>query len=664
MSTLQKIAAAVLGVLLLVVGWGLWATNQLGATPVRALKATARPPASGTDDMPVIDESTFLTARRLARLAATPEEQSLAQSAVQIADHELDLAFDAALHELEAHPPPLSAAAKEIEERLLNAQKALASDTENLKRLKARLAAAPDAEKPAIQDQVDLMQSQVELEEDEVQEANTDLLQAGGNVHQRIQMMKQEHQAAERNLPAPSAAPASALGRLKGMVGELRQWLALHDKQRWLTAAQRQATMSAAQLETERTRIAAELAANKARVPELAARGQHAMSAGAPAATTATAAPSQASASTQAPRPTRAPSPARAPPPGPAPPRTRGPSGAPAAAPAATSPQLPAPQAAAAGEPTTLLDLTRRIAAEQHRLTLRDQRITARRRLAAVYGQWDALVAAQARAVLHECLKGAAIVLAAVLLLLFANRWLERLLGRARIDRRQLGTLRSVVGVALQVIGLAVILVVLVGVPGQFGTMLGIVGAGLTVALKDFIVAFIGWFVLMGRNGIRLGDWVEINGVSGEVVELNMFHTVLLETGNWTDAGHPTGRRVTFTNSFAIAGHYFNFSTSGQWLWDELSVMVPYGRDPHAIAAAIEKEVTEATAKDAGQAEEEWRRAARGRDVSFTTQPAIAVRPAAGGVEIAVRYVTRASERLALRARLYQSAVQLLAQPA
>jgi hypothetical protein len=61
----------------------------------------------------------------------------------------------------------------------------------------------------------------------------------------------------------------------------------------------------------------------------------------------------------------------------------------------------------------------------------------------------------------------------------------------------------------------------------------------------------------------------------------------------------------------------------------------------------------------------EWRRASRGqRGVGFTAQPGIAVRPAAGGVEIAVRYVTRASERLALRARLYQSAVQLLAAPA
>jgi small-conductance mechanosensitive channel len=313
----------------------------------------------------------------------------------------------------------------------------------------------------------------------------------------------------------------------------------------------------------------------------------------------------------------------------------------------------------------TLLDLTRQIAAEQRRLTLRDERIAARRKLGDIYTKWGNIVAEQARVALHGVLVGAAIVLAALLLLLFADRWLERLLGRAKIDRRQLQTLRSVVGVSLQIVGVVVILLVLIGMPGQLGTMLGIAGAGLTVALKDFIVAFIGWFVLMGRNGMRRGDWVEINGVSGEVTELNMFHTVLLEPGNWTDAGHPTGRRVTFTNSFAIEGHYFNFSTSGQWLWDELSVIVPYGRDPHSIADALQKEVTKATADDARQAEEEWKRASHGqRGMGFTAQPGVAVRPATGGVEIAVRYVTRANERLALRASLYQTAVQMLGAPA
>jgi small-conductance mechanosensitive channel len=142
-----------------------------------------------------------------------------------------------------------------------------------------------------------------------------------------------------------------------------------------------------------------------------------------------------------------------------------------------------------------------------------------------------------------------------------------------------------------------------------------------------------------------------------------MFHTVLRETGNWTDAGHPTGRKVTFTNSYAIEGHYFNFSTSGQWLWDELTVNVPYGRDSHKVAEAIQKEVMAATAQDTAEAKTEWQAASGGqRGSTVSTDPSVALRPVPGGVEIAVRYVTKASERVALRARLYQTAVQMLAE--
>ena len=215
--------------------------------------------------------------------------------------------------------------------------------------------------------------------------------------------------------------------------------------------------------------------------------------------------------------------------------------------------------------------------------------------------------------------------------------------------------------VALRVLAVVVILLIAIGMPSQFGTMIGIVGAGLTVALKDFIVAFFGWLVLMGRNGIRLGDWVEINGVSGEVTELGIFHTVLLETGNWSDSGHPTGRRVTFTNSFAIEGHYFNFSTSGQWLWDELQLVVPAGQDPYPIVEAITHQVSEATAESARLAEQEWQRAVpASRGKVFSGTPGVNVKPVVGGVEISVRYITRANERFLQRAKLYQGAVDLL----
>ena len=160
---------------------------------------------------------------------------------------------------------------------------------------------------------------------------------------------------------------------------------------------------------------------------------------------------------------------------------------------------------------------------------------------------------------------------------------------------------------------------------------------------------------------MRVGDWVEIHGVSGEVVELNMFHTVLVETGNWTDAGHPTGRRVTFTNSFAIEGHYFNFSTSGQWLWDELQLVLPAGQDPYPVVREIQKKVSEATKEGARQAEQEWRRATGSLEMSsFSVDPAVSVKPVVGGVEVAVRYITRANQRYRLRAELYQFAVEML----
>src|SRR5207249_5791005 len=133
---------------------------------------------------------------------------------------------------------------------------------------------------------------------------------------------------------------------------------------------------------------------------------------------------------------------------------------------------------------------------------------------------------------------------------------------------------------ALQALVVLLVAVVILGAPSQTPTALGLAGAGLTVALKDFIVGVFGWFVLRGRNGIRVGDWVEINGVVGEVVEISLLRTVLLETGNWTDTGHPTGRKVAFVNSFAIEGHFFNFSTVGQWLWDEVEILVPSSENP------------------------------------------------------------------------------------
>ena len=604
MRALQKTAATVLLASLAAALYGIWSTYQ-PPPPELGRQEPTTPQASGVDESIAVDQRTLRRAQKLSVLATTPEELQYAQAATQLADHELDVAFAVALRQIEAHPPVLSPEAQKISDRLQTSQKQLEADQAQVDQLTRSVAQAPDAQKSALQDRLDLAQSQLELDKNEVAAANQDLLQAGGNVHQRIQKMMQEHTNAANS--RPTAAPATdPLSSLHGLVEKIRQWLALRKKQHFLQFASSQATLTAGQLMQERQKLAAQLETSKGNVPGLGHPSP------ADAAAPANSAGSASSANTSAP---------------------------------------------------SLLVTTRQLAADQKLLTSLDERVSDRRQLAETYTKWDEVVAGQATTVLHAGLLSITTVIVILLLLVFVDQWLEHLLGRLKLDRRQVETLRSVIRVGLQIVGVLVIVLMLVGMPTQLGTMLGIVGAGLTVALKDFIVAFIGWLVLMGKNGMRLGDWVEINGVSGEVIELGMFHTVLLETGNWTDAGHPTGRRVTFTNSFAISGHYFNFSTSGQWLWDEVLVLVPYERDPNPIADTLYKDVVSATTDSSTQAEQEWKHSAPSRrGAPITATPGLSIRPVAGGVEVALRYVTRASERFNVRARLYKSAVEILGQ--
>jgi small-conductance mechanosensitive channel len=290
-----------------------------------------------------------------------------------------------------------------------------------------------------------------------------------------------------------------------------------------------------------------------------------------------------------------------------------------------------------------------------------EDRVQTQRQLAAVYQQWFDQVGRQHQIVLHLILQSIAaisfLLLCSALITLMAGKLLDRL----HIDRRTLLTLRTVVTLAIQLVTLLMVILIVFGVPKQMPTILGLVTAGLTVVFQDFILAFFGWFVLMGRNGIRVGDWVEINGVGGEVVEVGLFRTAVLETGNWTDKGHPTGRRISFINSFAIRGQYFNFSTSGQWLWDEIHVNLPSGPQGYKVIEAIHQAVRQETEANSQLAIKEWQRATGNHDLSqFSAEPSIDMRPAASGLEVIIRYVTRAADRFNMRNRIYQTVIGLM----
>src|ERR1700736_6449307 len=245
-TVIQKIAAGFLALVLVAAGIAWWRT----APP--SPKAIERRAAAVTSAA-LVDESTYTTAQRMARLAATPEELTFVQTALRIADHELALAFTAALRDVEAHPAALSPEALKIQDRLQKSQLLLDADQQRVAQLTADVAQAKPSQKDALQDELELAQSQLDLDKDEVEEADQDLVAAGGNPQQRIEAMVQEHdaQAKARATSAPALAAVSSAAP-HGSLMQFRDWLRIRQKLRQLVGAQLAAEQKADALSKQR----------------------------------------------------------------------------------------------------------------------------------------------------------------------------------------------------------------------------------------------------------------------------------------------------------------------------------------------------------------------------------------------------------------------------
>ena len=601
MNRNQRILLIVVGVLLVGTAVGLVLTSDWGnrTVPVGAAKA-------GSTGSPV-DMHQMQTAMALAPLAATSQEQDRARDALRMADHEVDFEFAAALYRATTQTVPSTPEIRAILQRIAAAEKSVAELDAEVARLTKLEAAAKGNQKQALDQQLELAKTRQELNDDELADAHQDLEEAGGDPKGRIQRMVDEHNNAQQDkngeldLSSVGTQASSTVPTASSLFPRARAWFALRSLNKRLAEAEQEASAKGAAFTKNHDDLKHQLEQTQSQQSK--------------------ALPSDNS----------------------------------SAQTLATAPSTPSDQTDAA------ISSFRSLTAQQKIISRLDSRARNQRDLATNYAQWSLLASSRQRSLLHGIFITFGWVLVIALAVLILDQILEHIFNRLEPDRKNLLTLRAVAQVATRATGLIAILLVIFGPPAQMATVIALAGAGLTVALKDFIVGFFGWFVLMGKNGIRHGDWVEINGVSGEVVEIGLFHTVLLETGNWNDAGHPTGRRVTFVNSYAIEGHYFNFSTSGQWLWDELQLAIAADQDPYPLVDELQKIVAKETEANVGLAEKEWARVADVRgNKDFSAGPAISIRPSGAGFEIHLRYVTRANQRYQQRSKLYSEIVELL----
>lgn len=595
--------------------------------------------ASSQSDL--VNSRPYETAQQLAPLAVTHTEQADAQEAVRLGDRLVDMAFAAALQDATENPAPLTKETRALAARIQVLEESAAADDQHVIELKEQVAKARLGQADALQDQLDVAQAQLALDQDDLEDAHQDFIRAGGDKHATIQKLLDQYQAAQAQTngghpgaatpTAPTMTSAAAnssaeLTKSGSISAQVEAWLSLHSKEKLLIQARDEALADSASLSTTHDTLENHLDEEKAQKKILPKKEQASGS----SASAAAKAKSAATVSSQAGTPT-------------------------AAMPAAAAPaEAPAPAVSA-------LTVLEHLSADQKDLSEIDKRIVAEQQLGAAYSNWLALVNAREKYFLHGILRATVWILVIALLMFIANFWIQRFFAELARDRRELHTMGTAVLLLIQALGLVLILLVIFGKPDNFATIVAFAGAAITVAMRDFILGFMGWFVLMGKNGIRAGDWVEINGIDGEVLSVGPFHTVLLETGKWSDAAHPTGRKVSLMNGYAVEGQYFNFSTSGQWLWDEIQFEVSQDSDPYVIAEAIKKIAAGETAANAEKAAQEWEHAAPAFDKrTFSAEPSMSVRPSGAGATVSVRYVTRVSERQEVRARIYRAAMELL----
>jgi len=561
---------------------------------------------------PIVDEQPLKTARAVAALASDWDEQRFSRQALKLADHSVDVAFSYEMRQATEHPAPATPESKKLYAQANQADAVVRADQERIDQLQKQITSAKDGRgRDTLQLQVDLTKAQLELDQDELEDAKEDLIRSGVDRLSRIQRQFNRHEATQKEYEtsnpqtgagntSSSQAGSTSAGSTSA-IAQFSAWNTLRGKTAQLQHALDEAKQAGSQLRQSHEALQAQVGmevSNKDAIAQQARSGIEAASGNDASSTNRT---------------------ARA------------------------------------------ITSLRQISVDQKDLSDLDKRIQDQDDLATAYGSWIDLVKVRQQALLHDMMHAVMLIFLVLFAVYLTCRLVDHFFVGLSVERTRLHTLRGVIRFAVQALGALLIFFVLFGVPTQISTILGLAGAGLTVACIDFIMGFIGWFLLMGRNGLRVGDWVEIDGVVGEVVEISLLRTVLLETGNWTDTGHPTGRKVAFVNSFAIEGHFFNFSTTGQWLWDEVEIMVPASQNPYPVIDAIHKMVAKETEANVKAAEQEWQKAAtRYRAQPVSAAPEISLRPTTSGIEVHVRYITRAGERHAMRTRLYQALVDLL----
>ncbi len=189
---------------------------------------------------------------------------------------------------------------------------------------------------------------------------------------------------------------------------------------------------------------------------------------------------------------------------------------------------------------------------------------------------------------------------------------------------------------------------------GGFTVALGVAGAGIAFAMQEVIVSFAGWIAIMFGGFYKSGDRVQLGGIKGDVMDIGVIRTTIMETGQWVDGDLYNGRIVLIANSFVFKEPVFNYSAEFPFLWDEIKIPIQFGSD-YQLAKEIIEQVGNNVVGDLSQHSiEKWKlMQQKFRLEDAQTEPMVSLIVNDNWVEFTLRYIVNFKQRRKTKTEIF-----------
>jgi small-conductance mechanosensitive channel len=189
---------------------------------------------------------------------------------------------------------------------------------------------------------------------------------------------------------------------------------------------------------------------------------------------------------------------------------------------------------------------------------------------------------------------------------------------------------------------------------GGLTVALGVAGAGIAFALQEVIVSFAGWIAIMFGGFYKTGDRVQLGGIIGDVMDIGVLRTTIMETGQWVDGDLYNGRIVFIANSFVFKEPVFNYSGDFPFLWDEIKIPIQYGSNYEMAKELFEQAGKDVAGDLSEKSKEKWMTLQNNyRLEDAQTDPMVSLIANDNWVEFTLRYIVNYKKRRLTKTELF-----------